>query len=329
MKKLLLISLLFFALNFPVQAEYLTVDGEKKIQIYYKTFGNPNGTPVIFLHGGPGGEGVKDENLKFYDLKKYFVVLFDQRGCGKSIPEGVFVENNTKNLIEDIEQLRRHLNLNKFILFGHSWGSTLALLYGQKYPQNLLKLIVSGIFLGRVQDDEWLLQGNKLFFPDFFEDFASEIKDKNKILDFYYNEIVLNKDIERQKIAVTKFLNFGNPSDSFFSTSQELQNLKKITKTKEMITQKDIDNIQIFLTYAKNLYFINEKDWLTRQKMSNLDKIPTVIIKGRYDFDSPLEQGFVLSKLLPSAKFIINEGTGHGKFEKKNFQAITKALKNN
>ena len=298
---------------------YFKVDDQ--VSIYYEIYGDENGIPLLVLHGGPG-IGLDRKVLSLIDLTKYRVVLFDQRGCGKSTPGGVYTKNNTQNLIEDIYKLKNYLNIDKFVLFGHSWGSTLGLVYAQKYPETLEKLVVSGIFLGRKQDDEWFLNSNKLFFPDWFEDFAELAKDKNDMVTSYYNLLCREKNPKVVAEAAARFWNFGIPSADLFLSTTELES----KKTAQDMKESDIKNIQIFLTYAKNLYYLNENEWLTRNSMSVLDNIPTVIIKGRYDFDSPLEQGYTLSKLLPNARFIIVEGAGHNKFSKANSKVIREAL---
>lgn len=296
---------------------------DEKVSIYYETYGNTKGTPLIVLHGGPG-IGLDRKVLSLIDLDKYYVVLFDQRGCGKSIPSGDYQENNTQNLVEDIYKLKNYLKIDKFILFGHSWGSTLGLVYSQKYPETVEKLVLSGIFLGRKQDDKWFLEGNRLFFPDWFQEFVEIAPNKNNMVDSYYQLVCKEKNPEIVSDAAARFWNFGIPSGDLFLTTAELEAKKRASD----MTDGDIKNIQIFLTYAKNLYYLDETKWLTRESMSVIDKIPTTIIKGRYDFDSPLEQGYTLSKLLPNAKFIIVEGAGHNKFSKANSDVIKQALNN-
>ncbi|MBQ80942.1 MAG: prolyl aminopeptidase, partial [Planctomycetaceae bacterium] len=147
--------------------EYMLTCGDIH-NIYVEESGNPDGQPILFLHGGPGG-GCGAKQRRFFDPKYYRIILFDQRGCGKSTPLGETKENTTKDLISDIETIRKHLNIKKWILFGGSWGSSLALAYGVRYPEYLIGLILRGVFLSREKELDWFLKDVDQFFPEYYE----------------------------------------------------------------------------------------------------------------------------------------------------------------
>ena len=148
----------------PYAEHHLAVDGTH--QLYIEESGSKNGIPVLFVHGGPGG-GTEPFHRRFFDPEKYRIILFDQRGCGKSTPHGSLANNNTQSLIEDIEKIREHLQIEQWILFGGSWGATLSLLYAQDHPEKVTALILRGVFLSRKKDLKWLYQdGANRIFPD-------------------------------------------------------------------------------------------------------------------------------------------------------------------
>ncbi|QED22869.1 alpha/beta fold hydrolase [Candidatus Deianiraea vastatrix] len=309
-----------FAKN-PVLSGYLKID--EKVSIYYETHGNKNGVPVLVFHGGPGN-GMDQKMLRFFDLKKYYVILFDQRGCGKSIPVGVFKENTTQDIIEDARLLISHLDIKKYRIYGYSWGSTLALNYAQKYPENIEKMILSGVFLARKVDDENWININKIIFPDYYEDLISILPSEKDILSQYYDLICVQKDENLRKIAAAKFHNFHIPISKMFTNENQLEKPLK----PEEITDEAMLEMQIYLAYTKNNFFLDENNWINAEKMKIInDNIPTVILKSRYDLDAFFNQGWQLKKLLPNAQFITIYGAGHGKYDKNNEIEITKALK--
>lgn len=180
---------------------YLRADASHRL--YFEESGNPAGKPVVFLHGGPGG-GTEPAMRRFFNPKKYRIVLFDQRGCGRSRPHGSLVHNTTWHLVADIEALRRELHVERWLVFGGSWGSTLALAYAQKYPQRVTELVLRGIFLGRRMDIEWFYQGPAgaaSLFPDRWEAFLAPIPraDRRNLVGAYYRQLMsLNKTTARR-----------------------------------------------------------------------------------------------------------------------------------
>ncbi|MEY3038586.1 MAG: prolyl aminopeptidase [Pseudomonadota bacterium] len=179
---------------------FSTNDGHK---IYYEQCGNPLGTPVLFIHGGPGG-GCSAEHRRFFNPEHYHIILFDQRGCGRSQPHGSLSNNTTQALIGDIEQLRTLLNIDKWLLFGGSWGSTLSLAYAQKHTECVLGLILRGIFLCRPRDLEWFYQdGASHVYPDYWQDYIEPIdpKKRDNIMQAYYEVLTGQDEIKRMHAA--------------------------------------------------------------------------------------------------------------------------------
>jgi proline iminopeptidase len=299
----------------PLETGYLIVDNNKNIKIWYETFGNKKGRPIFFLHGGPGGgiSGTKKTLTQSFDLKKDYIILHDQRGCEKSIPNGAFEENNTQNLSEDIEKLRKHLKIEKIDLWGHSWGSTLALFYAQKYYKNINKLFISGVFLARKEDAEWLYYGNKKFFPDLQEEIEKFCKNEKNIPECFYKKINLEKDKEKKKIAILNFMKIDDATFKIIKTEKEMEKIKNITL--KDITEKEINFYEIFFHYEINSSFIDQSKFSTKEAMSVLNNLDITILNGRYDFCTPLQGAWDLKKLLPNAKLIILEGVGHSRGE--------------
>src|SRR5580693_8016220 len=166
-------------------------------ELYFEESGNPDGKPAVFLHGGPGG-GTDEKMRTFFDPQVYRIVLFDQRGCGKSRPHASLVDNTTWHLVEDIERLREHLGIKKWLVYGGSWGSTLALAYSQKFPQHVTEMVLWGIFLGSKEEVDWFYQdGVNAIFPDFWEEYIAQIDaaDRHDTMKAYYRKLTSsNKD---------------------------------------------------------------------------------------------------------------------------------------
>lgn len=187
----------------PIEARIqhtLQVDG---LQLYVEESGNPLGIPVLFVHGGPGGD-CSAENRRFFDPYKYRIILFDQIGCGKSNPHACLIDNTTTQLIDDIEKIRHFLQVDNWILFGGSWGSTLSLLYAKKYPGKVISMVLRGIFLCREEDINWFYQqGADKFFPDYWQDFIVPVLPKNqhRMVDAYYELLTGEDEMARMRAA--------------------------------------------------------------------------------------------------------------------------------
>jgi proline iminopeptidase len=276
-------------------------------EIYYEQSGNPKGKPAIFLHGGPGG-GAGGFSRRFFNPKKYRIVLFDQRGCGKSKPHACLEDNTTWHLVEDIESIREQLDIEKWLVFGGSWGSTLALAYAQSHPQCVSELVLRGIFMLREKELQWFYQyGASEIYPEAWQGFLKEIpKEKRTNLIESYREIFGSED-EEKKLSAAKAWSKWEASTSFINHNPEA--------VKESI------NSQFALAFAliENHYFVN-KGFLENenQLLDNIEKIrhiPAVIIQGRYDVVCPPTTAYELHQRWPESELKIAPYSGHSAFE--------------
>ena len=281
--------------------------------IYYEEVGNPNGVPILFVHGGPGS-APSESSRQFFDPKYYCAIIFHQRGAGKSIPSAEIKENTTQFLVEDIEKLRKHLKIDKWILFGGSWGSTLSLIYSINYPQYVSGLILRGIFLGRKEDDEFLYQkGSSYFFPEAFEEFKNFIpqNEQNNMIKAYSKYLnSSNLDIAYQAAYHWAKWELG------LITLEPLSDIDKILEDKK-------SNLE--LARLENHYFVNHIFLEENFIMNNVDKIKdikTIIIHGRYDMDCRPSGAYELAMKLNNCSLRIIPKSGHSSRE----ILITKAL---
>ena len=273
--------------------------------VYVEESGNPNGQPVIFLHGGPGG-GCGAKQRRFFDPNHYRIILFDQRGCGKSKPLGETKENTTADLINDIETIRKHLKIEKWILFGGSWGSSLALAYGVKYPQYLIGLILRGVFLSREKELDWFLKDVDQFFP---EHHALLLNHKNNItknnLVKEYTDLVFGSNFDIAKKAAAAW-------NRFEVSILKLLPISNIDN-EEINYEFELARAKVQLHYINNFCFIDGDDILNKAKI--LRNIPIKIIQGRYDMVCPPKTAYDLKKQLPHSELIIIPDAGHSASE--------------
>ncbi|BAP39637.1 prolyl aminopeptidase [Metamycoplasma canadense] len=283
-------------------------------EIYYEEVGNPNGEPILFIHGGPGG-GISESSRQYFDPKYYRIILFDQRGCGKSIPSAEIKENTTLDLVNDIEKLRKHIGIEKWILFGGSWGSTLSLIYAINFPKSVKGMILRGIFLGRSEDDEYLYQkGASFYFPEAYEEFSSFVKEneRNDLIKAY-NKYLNSKDLNIAYKAAYHWAKW----------ELGLITMHPIAEIEEVLSNNK-SNLE--LARLENHYFINHIFLEDNYILNNIEKIkniPTIIIHGRYDMDCRPECAYLLHKKLNNSElnFVI---AGHSSKE----DEIAKALIN-
>lgn len=296
---------------------YLSVDDVNKI--YYGVYGNKEGIPVMFVHGGPGG-GTGPRSLYFLNPKKYKIILFDQRGCGKSQPFLSNYNNDIFNLVSDMEKLRIKLNIDKLVLFGGSFGSTLSLAYAIKYPNNVSAMILRGIFLGRDEDVSWLYKDGAIqFFPDEFEKYLSILPDcdKSDPISGYY-KLFNNKDIS-EKVRNEAYQRFANLEGAIVKL--KTPDLKIVENPKKEIIQ---------IAYLENYFFYNKtfKDD-DNYILNNIDKIKhikTIIIHGRYDMVCRPIQAYLLNKALPNSKLHFVNLAGHSSSDKEMFELLMKVM---
>jgi proline iminopeptidase len=271
--------------------------------IYVQEVGNPKATPVIFLHGGPGG-GCGDDYRRYFDPRKWRIILFDQRGCGKSTPFAELKENTTWNLVDDIEKIRTHLGISKWFVFGGSWGSTLSLSYGISHPEKCLGLILRGIFLLRKKEIQWFYQeGASKLYPDAWEKYLSPIapSDRHDLVAAYYK--ILTGDDEQLKIKAARSWSVWEASTS------------KLTQSEDLMDSFDEDHFaqafaRIECHYFTNNGFFDTDNWIL-DNVNKISHIPTWIVHGRYDVVCPVESAWDLKKQLPNAKLYIMQNSGH------------------
>jgi len=292
--------------------------------IYYEQCGNPQGKPAVFVHGGPGGEA-EEINRGFFDPKAYRAVLFDQRGAGRSKPHANLVDNTTWHLVADMEKLRVHLGIEKWLVFGGSWGSTLALAYAETYPERVTELILRGIFLLRRSELLWFYQeGASHIFPDAWESYLEPIPlvERGDLMSAYYRKLTSNNKEERLKAAKAWSIWEG-------ATSKLIPNLAFTAEYGEDEFAEAFARIECH--YFVHGGFFETDDQLLRNA-HKLSKIPTVIVQGRYDLVCPMRSAWDLHKALPESKLIIIPDAGHNSREPGTLHALmeaTDSYKNN
>ena len=225
--------------------DYGLLDVGDNHKIYWEKTGNQNGIPILVLHGGPGAGGNKSLR-QFFDPEVYNIIIFDQRGCGRSLPFASIEHNTTHDLVEDIEKIRLFLKIDKWIIFGGSWGSSLALVYSQKYPNNIKNIILRGIFLCRKHEIDWFLYGMKNIFPDYWKKFANylPVAERDNLLDNYYRRLIdKNPKISQRSLANDLGLSLGKLNYCI----KEL-NKKRLVKMKNFSRNKNKLNYIYILT---------------------------------------------------------------------------------
>ena len=288
----------------PFHSEHLNVS--EKHAIYYEECGNPDGYPVVFLHGGPGS-GCNPNQRRFFDPAFYRIILLDQRGCGRSTPLGCTDDNNTDALVKDIETLKDHLNIKSWLVFGGSWGSTLALTYAIKYPASTSGLILRGIFLSRESELNWFLGEVRHFFPECWEkllSFIPEAEQSNPLS--AYASRVFSDDINIAGAAAVQWNDFESNIMSLLPRPITANQ----TNTPIAI---EIARAKVQIHYILNECFVGQRDLIEEAK--KLSEIPTTIIQGRYDMVCPPISAWELKNVLPQAKFEIIPDAGHSAME--------------
>jgi proline iminopeptidase len=276
-------------------------------RIYYEQCGNPQGKPAVFLHGGPGA-GCNAKSRRFFDPKHYRIVLFDQRGCGRSTPHAELVDNTTWHLAADIEKLREHLGIDRWQVFGGSWGSTLALAYAEMHPERVTELVLRGIFMLRRWELEWFYQkGCDAIYPDAWEDYLKPIPEVERadLMSAYHRRLTSPHPAVR--LAAARAWSIWEGATSFL-----LQDTKHIASSGE-------DEFALAFARIECHYFVNggffERDDQLLRDAHRLRGIPAMIVQGRYDFVWPLRSAWDLHRAWPEADLRIVPDAGHSALE--------------
>ena len=290
----------------PYDSGFLEADNH---QVYYEQCGNPDGKPAVFLHGGPGGGGSKTVR-QFFNPQAYRIIIFDQRGCGRSKPHGCLEKNTTWDLVEDIENLKKKLGIKKWLVFGGSWGSTLSLAYSQTYPDSVSEMVLRGIFMLREKELKWFYQyGASNVFPEAWQYFLEPIdeEDRHNLISAYH-KIFLGADEEKRLNAAIAWSKWEGSTSSL---SYRPEMAESFSEPKFALAFALIEN-----HYFVNKGFLEEENQLIEKGIDIIRSIPTVIVQGRYDMVCPMTTAWELSQNWPEAELIIAPSSGHTAFEK-------------
>jgi proline iminopeptidase len=278
------------------------LDTGSQHSVYVEQSGNPDGFPVIFLHGGPCS-GTKPDHRRFFNPDYYRIILFDQRGCGQSLPFGELKGNTTQDLIDDMERIRQVLNISQWLVFGGSWGAALALLYAQQHTSRVSALIIRAVFLARQQDMDWFIKnGVRLIYPERWQHLMASMPEsecENPIQSLY--DILWGTDEVAVRRVAREWLAWG--------AQVALGNAYQDCSQNSHVTDRMVQQVRMELHYAKHHYFIEENQILNL--CHKLSDISAVIIHGRNDLVCPMEAGLALYQVLPRAEYVVLPNAGH------------------
>ena len=286
-------------------------------ELFVEESGNPDGIPVLVVHGGPGG-GCEDYHRRFFDAERYRIILMDQRGAGRSRPLAEFVGNTTQNLVDDIETVRTFLGVDRWILFGGSWGSTLSLVYAQSHPDRVLGLVLRGIFLCRPRDIHWFYQeGASRVFPDYWRDFLAPIPEgeRGDLVAAYYRRLTSSNELEQMQAAKAWSIWEGRCAT--------------LHPNPRVVEHFGHPHVAIALARIECHYFMNnaflEDDQIVRDA-ALLKDIQGIIVHGRYDMVCPLDNALALSQAWPEADLRIIRDAGHSASEPAIIDALMRGV---
>lgn len=272
---------------------------------YWEQSGNPHGTPVVFLHGGPGA-GATPTHRRFFDPQHYRIVVFDQRGAGRSTPLGAVVDNTTRHIVADMEALRRHLGIERWVVFGGSWGSTLALAYAETHPTRCLGLVLRGIFLCRRSEVDWFLYGIRSVFPEAWRAFAGFVPEAERgdLLNAYYRRLV-DPDPAMHMPAARAWSTYEGACSTLLPSP-------------DTVAAFGEDRMALGLSRIEAHYFrhnvVAPEDDLVGQ-IHRIRHIPAIIVQGRYDMVCPIVSADELARAWPEAEYLVVPDAGHSAME--------------
>ena len=302
---------------FPVLEPYETgrLAVDTRHTLYWEQCGRSDGVPAIFLHGGPGS-GASPTHRRFFDPSHYRIVVYDQRGAGRSTPLGEIVDNTTGHLVADIEALRRNLGIERWLVFGGSWGSTLALAYAQAHPECCLALVLRGIFLGHRSEIDWFLYGIRTVFPEHWRAFAEYLPEdeRNDILRHYHRRLI-DRDSAVHMPAARAWGRYEGSCSTLLPDPE--------------LVQSFLDDVRALgIARIEAHYFINDLFMAPDQLLNGVERIrhlPTRIVQGRYDMVCPIVAADRLRRAWPEAMFQIVEDAGHSALEPGTRRALVEA----
>ena len=273
--------------------------------MYWEQCGRADGTPVLFLHGGPGA-GATAANRRFFDPAHYRIVVYDQRGAGRSEPLGALEANTTTKLVEDIESLRRHLGIPRWLVFGGSWGSTLALAYGESHPERCLALILRGVFLCRRAEIDWFLTGIRRFFPEHWDAFSGHVPaaERGDLLAAYHR-LLTDPDPAVHMPAARAWSRYEGACST-------------LKPSPETVAEFGRDQMALGLARIEAHYFMNDIFLPTNHLLDNVGRVrpvPGYIVQGRYDMVCPIATAFDLARAWPEAELHVVQDAGHSSME--------------
>ncbi|MES9970929.1 MAG: prolyl aminopeptidase [Candidatus Thiodiazotropha sp.] len=281
---------------------------EKPHEIYVEECGNPEGIAVVFLHGGPGS-GCSAEHRRYFDPAFYRIILVDQRGSGRSKPLGETGGNTTQDLIADMELIRRHLEIPQWMLFGGSWGATLALLYALTYPNRTRGMVLRGSFLARQADLDWFFLGIRRLLPKAWERLSHGIPDReglDSLIDWYHAALH-GDDLSHSLDAARRWSEWGSQAVNWNkgeSRDKSDQGAETATQREQMLAK-----VRIETHYAHNRYFIRENEIL--EGLESLPPMPASIVHGRYDLTCTMESAWLLHRAIPGSRLVEVADAGH------------------
>lgn len=303
-----------FPITEPFYEGYLKVSLTHRL--WHAQYGNPQGVPVIVLHGGPGA-GCSNDDMKFFDPTFWRIILVDQRGARRSLPFGELRDNTTQDLIDDLEVLRDSLGVDKWVIFGGSWGSTLALAYGESYPERVLGFILRGIFLAQKNEHLNCWYGMRDTFPEAwqkFNDFISK-SEQEDLISAYYKRVT-SSDPKIALAAARSFFEYDIKC-SFLQLSPT--ELKKFMEDDVLI----LGVSRTFIHYSFNHFFLKENQLIDGLHLIN--HLPLIIVHGRYDTVTRANNAYTLHKLWPSSELVFVDLAGHSAMELPTTTELTKA----